>query len=85
VYLLPNPYRPEKGEPSTLVLDEPLEVGERVTRSFIDGCMGPGPEHDWEVVAIEPTDRDGEVAAIRAYRGDKPPLIQGRLILRSLG
>jgi hypothetical protein len=56
-----------------------------MTRSFIDGSMGPGPERDWEVVAIEPTDRDGEVAAIRAYRGDKPPVIQGRLILRSLG
>jgi hypothetical protein len=55
-----------------------------MTRSFIDGSRGSGPEREWEVVAIEPTNRDGEVASIRAYRG-KPPVIQGRLILRSLG
>jgi hypothetical protein len=84
-YLLLNPYRPEKGEPSTLVVDKPLAVGERMRRSFIGGCLGPGPERDWEVVAIEPTDRDGEVASIRAYRGHKLPVIQGRLVLRSLG
>jgi acetoacetate decarboxylase len=77
--LLPIPYRTDAEGTSTLVLDEPLEVGQRMTRSFIDGT-GLGVEREWEVVAIEPTERDGEVAAIRAY-SDKPPVLQGRLIL----
>jgi hypothetical protein len=51
--------------------------------SFIDGTSGPGEEREWEVVAIEPTERDGEVAAIRAYSGE-PPVLQGRLILKLL-
>ena len=36
-------------------------------------------------IAIEPTARDGEVATIRGYMGDKPPILQGRLILRPVG
>jgi hypothetical protein len=51
--------------------------------SFIDGTSGPGEEREWEVVAIEPTERDGEVAAIRAYSGE-PPVLQGRLIRKLL-
>jgi hypothetical protein len=50
---------------------------------FIDGTSGPGEEREREIVAIEPTERDGEVAAIRAY-SDEPPVLQGRLILKLL-
>ena len=83
-YVLPNPYRADAEGTSTLVLDEPLRVDERITGSFLD-VTGPGPEREWEVVAIEHTDRDGEVAPVRGYRGDKPSVLQGRLILRPLG
>jgi hypothetical protein len=93
-YELPNPYRSE-GASGTLVLDQPVRVGDRMKRSFPDAWQDPathwwmsttpGPEREWEVIAIEPTARDGEVATIRGYTGDKPPILQGRLILRSVG
>ena len=93
-YELPNPYRSEGGGSSTLILDQPLRVGDRMKRSFPDTGQDPateqwtstpGPEREWEVIAIEPTARDGEVATIRGYMRDKPPIAHGRLIVRALG
>jgi hypothetical protein len=96
-YELMNPYHPECGVSGTLVLDQPLRVGERLTRAFANPeqnavtgeiTIRSGPEQDWEVVAIEPTERDGRSAAIRGYRVGKsklPAIMQGRLILRRLG
>jgi hypothetical protein len=47
------------------------------------------PEQEWEVVAIEPTQRDGQHASLRGYPlpGKKMPIpiMQGRLTLRPLG
>jgi hypothetical protein len=93
-YELPNPYHSAGGS-GTLILDRPLRVGDRMKRSFPDVRQDPatqrwtsttlGPEREWEVVAIEPTARDGEVATIRGYMGDKPPILQGRLILSAVG
>jgi hypothetical protein len=85
-YELPNPYHPEADDLAIFVRDEPLRVGDRMTRSFPD-FTGVGPEREWEVVAIEPTGRDGEAAAVRGFvgwPGDKSPILQGRLILRPL-
>jgi len=97
-YELVNPYHPERGLSGTLVLDQPLRVGERLRRAFTNPQEDPdtheititsGPEREWEVVAIEPTDRDGRSAALRGYPlpgTNKPPAImQGRLILRPVG
>jgi hypothetical protein len=65
----------------TLVRDEPIRVGERISLHLAEG----GLAHAWEVVAIEPTERDGQVAATEDYRGSKPPVWQGRITLRPLG
>lgn len=74
----------------TLVLDRPVRVGDRLSRSFPDARQNPGtgewtvepdPERAWEVAAIEPTDGDGRRAVVRGYRGEKRPIMQGRLIL----
>jgi len=80
-----TPYHSEGGS-GTLVLDQPLRVGDPMKRSFPDPRQDPatqqwtsttpGPEREWEVVAIEPTARDGEVATIRGYMRDKPPILQ---------
>lgn len=97
-YALVNPYHPERGISGTLVLDQPLRVGQRIRRSFANPSENPdtqeitiaaGPVQDWEVVAIEPTEGDGRSAPLRGYplagKNSPPAIMQGRLILRQLG
>lgn len=47
------------------------------------------PEQEWEVVAIEPTRRDGQRASLRGYplpgKNMPIPIMQGRLTPRSPG
>ena len=78
-----DPVHPDRGA-GTVWFDQPLRVGDRMRRAFMDW-----PKQEWEVVAIEPTQRDGQHASLRGYPlpGKKMPIpiMQGRLTLRPLG
>jgi hypothetical protein len=65
----------------TIVSDRPILVGERVSLHPAEG----GSARDCEVVAIEPTERDGQVAATEDYTGSKLPIWRGRITLRPVG
>lgn len=87
---------------STLVRRKPVLVGERLrfrAARKVGDPVSPrplyyGPERDWEVVAIQPTKRDGREAGLRGWgmlaswgRGstgetEPAPIMRGRLVVR---
>jgi len=100
------PLDPERTEEerwsSTFVRPQPVLLGERVRLRAARKTGDPisphpvyyGPEREWEVVAIQPTARDGKAVGLRGW-GLRPgwgrsengepepdPIMRGRLILR---
>jgi hypothetical protein len=86
-YLVPaNPGLPNSGQWATRVSEKKIQVGDRV----------PGPNGRlWKVVAVQPTSRDGQHAAIRGWpplgaairhpnRKWGTPVWAGKLVLRQL-
>jgi hypothetical protein len=97
-YELVNPYHPERGLSGTVWFDEPLRVRQRLRRGFADPAENAdtheitvsfGPVCDWEVVAIDPTERDGQPALLSGNAlptvKTPTPIMQGRLTLFMLG
>jgi hypothetical protein len=87
-YLVPlDPYFPEDGLHATLVRSTPVRVGDRIALSRAEampdgGRSVHGTDHDWEVIAIQATERDGRPAPIRGYRGSGIPIMHGLLVVR---
>jgi hypothetical protein len=87
---------------STLVRPRPVLIGERLRLRAARKVGDPisprpdyyGPEREWEVVAIEPTSRDGQEVGLRGWgllqgwgRSDSGepeprPIMRGKLVLR---
>lgn len=87
-YLVPlDPYFPEDGLHATLVRSTPVRVGDRIAMSCAEampdgGRYHHGTDHEWEVVAIQATKRDGRPAAVRGYQGRGEPIMHGLLVVR---
>ena len=76
-YELPiDPNHPKKGQWSTLVRTHPVTVGSRIRGIF---------PRVWVVVAVKPLPQDGQVAAVRGWRGKQNPVWHGRLVLGPVG
>ena len=88
-YLVPaNPHAPNGGPWATLVRRDPVLVGDRVDGVQIDVSADGGVTIyssgvEWEVLAIEPTEDDGQPAPVRGWRGPNP-IWTGRLVVRAV-
>jgi hypothetical protein len=99
-YLVPlNPYAPHRERWATLVREERLQVGDRISLGWTETTAGdPGEPlrrvsrmspHAWEVAAVETTGDEGKHAAIRGWPlpGNAPrssPVWDGRLVLEQV-